>query len=214
MSTTSLPRSVAVLDSAVAWTHASLQLARTSPLGLATPCEGWDLGRLLVHMDDSLVAIAEAAELGYIKLDPQPLTNDPGQLVDLIVQRACRTRAAWQERLTSAPMGVGGLALGRDTVALVGALEIAVHGWDVAQATGQDHALPEDLAVRLYDVALAVVTPTERGRGFGPALRAPRSAPMSTRLLAHLGRSESWPHGDGGTGWSPVGHRSSDQPSP
>jgi uncharacterized protein (TIGR03086 family) len=181
---------VAVLDSAVTWTHACLQLARTSTLTVATPCAGWDLGQLLAHMDDSLVAMAEAAELGHVRLDPQPLTGDPAQLVDLLVQRACRTRAAWQERLTSAPMAVGDLALGRDTVALVGALEVAVHGWDVARATGQDLRMPEDLAVRLYDVALAVVTPDDRGRRFGPPVQVPRSAPMGTRLLAHLGRSQ------------------------
>lgn len=180
-----------MLDSAVTWTRSCLQLARTLPLTLATPCEEWDLGELLVHMDDSLVAMAEAADLGYVKLDPQPLTGDPGQLVELVVQRACRTRAAWQERLTSAPMGVGDLALGRETVALVGALEIAVHGWDVARATGQVLRLPEDLAVRLYDVALAVVAPDERGRRFGPPVSVPRSAPMGTRLLAHLGRSQT-----------------------
>ena len=191
MSTTSPPRSVAVLDSAVTWTHSCLQLARTSSLSLPTPCVGWDLGQLLVHMDESLVAIAEAAELGQVSVDPQPPPRDSGQLVDRIVQRACRTRAAWQERITSAPVGVGDLALGRDTVALVGALEIAVHGWDVARATGQARRLPEDLAARLYDVALAVVTPDERGRRFAPAVPVPTSAPMSTRLLAHLGRTET-----------------------
>ena len=191
MSITSPPRSVAVLDSAVTWTHSCLQLARTSSLSLRTPCSEWDLGQLLAHMDESLAAFAEAAELGYVSLDEPPSQPDPNQLVDRIVQRACRTRAAWQQRLTSAPIGVGDLSLGRDTTALVGAMEIAVHGWDVARATGQDRRLPEDLAVRLYDVALAVVTPGERGRRFGPALAVPASAPASTRLLAHLGRSES-----------------------
>lgn len=191
MSTTSPPRSVAVLDSAVTWTHSCLQYARTSSLSLATPCSEWDLGQLLVHMDESLAAFAEAAELGYVSLDPPPSPPDPNQLVDRIVHRACRTRAAWQQRLTSAPIGVGDLTLGRDTTALVGAMEIAVHGWDVARATGQDRRLPEDLAVRLYDVALAVVTPRERGRRFAAAVPVPATAPASTRLLAHLGRTET-----------------------
>ncbi len=189
MPTVSPPRSVVVLDSAVTWTRSRLLLARTFPLTQATPCADWDLASLLAHMDDSFVAMAEAAELGDVSLDPPPRAADTGELVDLIVQRACRTRAAWQDRLTSAPMGVGDLALGRDTIALVGALEIAVHGWDVARATGQDARLPEDLAVRLYDVALAVVPPGERGRRFGPEVAVPPSAPMSRRLLGHLGRS-------------------------
>jgi len=191
MSTTSPPRSVAVLDSAVTWTHSCLQYARTSSLSLETPCSKWDLGQLLTHMDESLAAFAEAAELGYVSLDPPPIPPDSNQLVDRIVQRACQMRAAWQKRLTSAPIGVGDLALGRDTTALVGAVEIAVHGWDVARATGQDRRLPEDLAARLYDVALAVVTPGERGRRFAPAVPVPASAPASTRLLAHLGRTEA-----------------------
>ncbi len=64
-----------------------------------------------------------------------------------------------------------------------------MHGWDVAVATGQRRRLPEDLAARLYDVALAVVTPDERGGRFGPAVPVAASAPASTRLLAHLGRT-------------------------
>lgn len=189
MSLTSLPRSVAVLDSAVAYTHSCLQLARTSPLSLPTPCRAWDLGQLLTHIDESLMAIAEAAELGRVSVDARPPAPGPGELVDRIVQRACRTRAAWHQRVTSAPLAVGDLALGRDTVALVGALEIAVHGWDIAVATGQDARLPEDLAVRLYDVALAVVAPQERGRRFAAEVRVASSAPAGTRLLAHLGRT-------------------------
>ncbi len=189
MFTTSLPASVAVLDGAVAWTHGWLQQARTSPLSLPTPCRRWDLGQLLTHMDESLMAIAEAAELGRVDVDPQPFPPGPDELVDRIVQRACRTRAAWHQRVTSAPMCVGDLALGRDTVALVGALEIAVHGWDVAVATGQAPRLPEDLATQLFDVALAVVLPQERGRRFAEQVTVPLAAPVGTRLLAHLGRT-------------------------
>ena len=39
MTTASPPASVAVLDSAVTWTHSCLQLARTSDLTLPTPTE-------------------------------------------------------------------------------------------------------------------------------------------------------------------------------
>lgn len=191
MSITSLPGSVAVLDSAVAYTHSCLLLARASPLDLPTPCPDWDLGQLLTHMDESLVALAEAAELGRVAVDAQPLPPGAGDLVDRIVQRACRTRAAWHERVTSAAMGVGDLALGRDTIALVGALEIAVHGWDIAVTTDQGPRLPADLAVRLYDVALAVVPAQERGRRFAAEVPVPCTAPADTRLMAHLGRTPS-----------------------
>ncbi len=139
-------------------------------------------------MEDSLEAIGEAAELGHVAVEDQPQRSGSDRIVDRIVQRACATRSAWLERLTSAPVAVGDLTLGRDTLVLVGALEIAVHGWDVAEAVGRPRPLPEDLAVRLYDVALAVVTPSERGRRFGPAREVPPTASTGTRLLAHLGR--------------------------
>ena len=188
MSTTSPPASVAVLDSAVTWTHSCLQLARTSDLSVPTPCGDWDLGQLLAHMEDSLEALGEAAELGRVRVADLEGRVDPGRTIDRLVQRACTTRAAWLRRLTSAPISVGDLALGRDTLAMVGALEIAVHGWDVSQAVGTGLRMPEDLAARLYPVAQVVVSPAERGTRFAAALHVPASAPMSTRLLAHLGR--------------------------
>lgn len=188
MTTASPPASVAVLDSAVVWTHSCLQLARTSDLSLPTPCSAWNLGQLLAHMEDSLTALGEAAELGRVRVSEPVAEVDPGRIIDRIVQRACATRAAWLQRLTSAPVSVGDLPLGRDTLAMVGALEIAVHGWDVAQAVGSGRQIPEDLAARLYDVALLVVTPEERGTRFAEPVPVPDDAPMSTRLLAHLGR--------------------------
>jgi uncharacterized protein (TIGR03086 family) len=190
MSTTSPPAAVAVLDSAVTWTHACLQLARTSDLALPTPCSGWDLGALLAHMEDSLEALGEAADVGRVRVADRSQRDDAGRTVDRLVQRACAMRAAWLRRLTSAPISVGDLSLGRDTLAMVGALEITVHGWDVARAVGSDRRVPEDLAARLLPVATAVVTPDERGSRFAEAVAVPSTAAASTRLLAHLGRVE------------------------
>jgi uncharacterized protein (TIGR03086 family) len=190
MSISSPPRPVAVLDSAVTWTHNCLQLARSSPLDVPTPCADWDLGQLLTHMEDSLVALGEAAADGRVPLRDLALHTGEGPSVDRVIQLGCGTRAAWHARSTSAPITISDLSLGGDTTALVGALEIAVHGWDVASATGQQCRIPEDLAVRLYDVALAVVTAGERGWRFGRAIDVPPSAPASTRLLAHLGRRD------------------------
>lgn len=188
MATVSPPAAVAVLDRAVAYAHACLQRARTSSLDLPTPCAGWRLGSLLMHMEDSLVAIGEAADLGHVAVTDVPSATLPERLVDRLEQRACGTTAAWHRRLTSAPVSVGDLTLGRDTLVYVGALEIAVHGWDVAQATGARLPVPDDLATRLYDVALAVVTQDTRVRRFADPLATAPRASASDRLLAHLGR--------------------------
>jgi uncharacterized protein (TIGR03086 family) len=192
MSTVSPPRPVVVLDGAITWTHGSLQLAAGQPLSLATPCRDWDLGRLLEHMDDSLLALGEAAELGHVSVDPLPRRRTTANLVDRLVQRACRTRAAWQERITSAPISVGDLPLDRSTLLLVGALEIGVHGWDVGRACGDERPIPDELAVPLLETARTVVTWPERGRRFAPPVPVDSAAPSGARLLGHLGREPGW----------------------
>lgn len=185
------PTSVAVLEGAVTWTFSCLQLARTIPLSVPTPCREWNLGELLAHMEDSLSVLGDAAELGRVRVDSGGPVTASGELVDRLVRRACVTLTAWQERLTSAPVAVGELVLGRDTIALVGALEIAVHGWDVAVACGHPRPLPEELAAQLHGVALAVVTREERGRRFAAPRAVPPSSSASVRLLAHLGRDHA-----------------------
>ena len=127
--------------------------------------------------------------MGRIRVTDLDGLQDPGRTLDRLVQRACTMRAAWLRRLTSAPINVGDLALGRDTLAMVGALEITVHGWDVATTVGVDRPIPEDLAARLYPVAMVVVTPEERGTRFAEAVPVPASAPAGVRLLGHLGRA-------------------------
>lgn len=179
---------MAVLDGALTWTHDCLQRARTSPTHVPTPCTDWDLGLLLDHMEDSLIVLGEAARLGHVDVSASAEARDTAGAVDAIVRRACATRAAWRCRLTSAPVMLDDLRLGRDTVALVGALEIAVHGWDVAQAAGARRELPEDLAARLYDVALVAVPAEDRGSRFAPPVPVSSTARAGVRLLAHLGR--------------------------
>ncbi len=183
------PPSLAVLDAALGWTCGSLQLARAADPGLPTPCAAWTLGDLLVHMHDSLEALGEAARLGHVSVEPAP-GDDAGALVDRVCRRAVATRAAWAARVTSAPVTVGDLRLGRDTLALVGAVEVLVHGWDVARAVDGPATLPEDLGEQLLPVAHAVVG--DRTRRFAAAVALPATAPAGDRLLAHLGRDPAW----------------------
>ncbi|WP_030483815.1 TIGR03086 family metal-binding protein [Nocardioides aequoreus] len=183
------PPSLAVLDAALTWTCGSLQLARAADPLLPTPCAAWTLRDLLVHMHDSLAALGEAARLGHVAVEPAP-GDDTGALVDRVCRRALETRTAWAARVTSASVRIDDLPLGRDTLALVGAVEVLVHGWDVARTVEAPYALPEDLGERLLPVARAVVG--DRGRRFAPAVPLPAGAPAADRLLAHLGRDPGW----------------------
>ncbi len=179
-----------LLGRAVDYTRSSLALVDDDALGAPTPCAVWDLRTLLVHMDDALQAFGDAAGVGYVGLVPGPLdvSGEARWLVETLRARACSLLTTWATT-PRAEVLIGDTWLGTPMVAVAGALEIAVHGWDVARACGQDRRLPPRLAVELYDVALDLVADADRpGRFAEPLLPASLTDP-GVVLLAHLGRS-------------------------
>jgi uncharacterized protein (TIGR03086 family) len=205
----------ALLERAVGYTRSSLQLVadigvrsdvridvqldvRLDVRGLhvPTPCAGWDLLTLLQHMNDSLAAFTDAADIGYVDLVPlrgEPAVPDTDAfaaqvLVDRLKGRACALLAAWAHHPGPGDVLVADRDVRSDLLAAAGSLEIAVHGWDVARACGVDRPLPAALALDLLDVVPLVVGPEDRPARFAPALDVPLHARPSTRLLAALGR--------------------------
>jgi hypothetical protein len=70
----------------------------------------------------------------------------------------------------------------------VGAVEVAVHGWDVAQSCGHPRPIPSPLSKALLTVAPTLVTQFDRPVRFAAARYASPDANPSDRLLAYLGR--------------------------
>ncbi|MCI3275526.1 TIGR03086 family metal-binding protein [Streptomyces cylindrosporus] len=167
-------------------------VAEVAPGGLdrGTPCGEWDLGELLGHLDDSLDALHEGLTGGRIGLFPRVIgAADPACAFRT---RACAVLGAWAagpgERVR-----VGELPLDVRVMAAVGAVEIAVHGWDVTQACGRPRPIPRPLAADLLPVARCVVAEEDRGVRFGAPVAVPPYAGPDARLLAFLGRRDSFP---------------------
>jgi uncharacterized protein (TIGR03086 family) len=179
----------ALLERAVGYTRACLQLVATTDLRGATPCSEWDLHALLRHMNDSLAAFTEAAEVGYVDLVPVRGDQPGAELVDRLRNRACALLAAWAHHPGPGWVRVDDRELPADLLATAGALEIAVHGWDVAQACGVDRPLPPGLALELLDALPVFVTEVDRPGRFADPLDVPPRADPGTRLLAALGRA-------------------------
>jgi hypothetical protein len=85
-------------------------------------------------------------------------------------------------------------------LAAVGAVEIAVHGWDVAQACGRPRPLPPALAADLFPVARCVVADGDRGVRFAEPVGVPTRSCPGDRLVAFLGRRPGPPRFLSGTG--------------
>ncbi|MFE5820033.1 TIGR03086 family metal-binding protein [Streptomyces sp. NPDC056479] len=175
-----------LLERSLAYALGSVAEVRAASMGRRTPCAEWDLGELLAHLDDSLDALYEGLTGGRIGLLPR-------------ADRACgfRTRAcallgAWAAGPPRS-VSVGERPLDVRVMGAVGAVEIAVHGWDVAQACGRPRPIPAALAAELLSVARCVVADEDRGVRFGTPVLVPPRARADVRLLAFLGRRDSFP---------------------
>jgi len=177
----------ALLERAIGYTRSSLSLLSRASPDAPTPCEGWDLTRLLRHMDDSLAAITEAAETGYVAPDG-PAVSQPALLAESLRDRACRLLGAWANEPGRPAVSVVGHDLDTTVLAATGALEITVHGWDVARACGEDSPVPEGLAASLLRVAPLVVRAADRPGRFAAPYDVAPTATASERLLAFVGR--------------------------
>lgn len=174
-----------VLGAALMLTRTHLQRIRPADLALPSTCDGWSLGTLLRHMDESLDVFTEAAG-GRVQLVTQPMAMPT---VDSLCAKACALRDVWAGHNTS-PDGlitIGDHELPTGLLVRTAAIEIAVHGWDVGRTLSGTVTFPDDLAEALLPTALDVVA-VERARQFGPPRPVRRGDPPGVRLLAHLGR--------------------------
>jgi uncharacterized protein (TIGR03086 family) len=187
---TPLVAGVALLERAIGYTLGSLLLVTPGDLGRPTPCREWDLGGLLAHMNDSLAALEEATVGRRVDLRPSSPTGDVAvPAVGSLRDRACRLLGEWNRNgLEDHDVSVGGRQLSATLVAATGALEITVHGWDVAQACGRPRMIPASLADELLELAPLLV-PRERREGFAEAVDVDPGVAPSDRLVAYLGRS-------------------------
>ena len=73
-------------------------------------------------------------------------------------------------------------------VAVTGAIEIAVHGWDISVACGARRPVPPGLAAVLLPIAPLLITPGTRPGLFADPVRLPGPACLGDQLVAFLGR--------------------------
>lgn len=184
---------VELFDRAVAYMRgvlADLSFDADFDLFAPTPCHRWTVGDLLEHLDDSLLALEAAAAYGHVDVvaGEKPSDTVGLGLVDRVRRHTSTALGAWvtdtHERVTIADMSMCSA-----TLVAVGALEVAVHGTDLARAAQLGMTLSDDLADELLAVAPLVVTGADRGIRFAPAVALPYGARPAERLLAYTGRA-------------------------
>jgi uncharacterized protein (TIGR03086 family) len=176
-----------LLERAIGYTRTCLSLVTAEEMGRSTPCGRWDLRALLHHMDDSLAALQEAADVGYVDLAPG-CGDAPVDIVGRLRTGACSLLGAWSRNDGAALVSVAGSPMTAGVLASTGALEVAVHGWDVARTCGVHRPLPPQLAEEMLDLVPLLVSDRDRPGRFAGPVDVPLLSPPGDRLIAYLGR--------------------------
>jgi len=181
-------------DQAITATAAIVKTVRPDQAGAPTPCTEWDVRDLLNHVIGTLwlseALFADHAPRYLMAPGALPGTDLAGEdpaAAYAGASTAARTAASAGDTLTRVhptPLGqMPGPALAGFTT-----LDILVHGWDLAKATGQPANLDDALTARVLTFAEQAITPGSRAPRIGPALPVAADAPLTDRLVAFLGR--------------------------
>lgn len=146
-------------------------------LGKPTPCADWTVADLLDHTVASVRNFAVAATGGEPDFGATPPHHaDVTAASAAYADAASDLQAAWR----AAPA---------DADPRSNTAEVAVHGWDLAQALGVSTSQLDDaVAQDGLDFMSANLTPENRGPVFDPELPAPEGAGAYERLAAFAGR--------------------------
>jgi uncharacterized protein (TIGR03086 family) len=185
------PDDIALLLQAISYALAVADGITPDLLSRPTPCQGWDLGMLLRHANESLAALLEAVDSGSVGAFPSaedPAADLPATFRDRARRLADACTPAGRRHRGDRVIVIADRALALNAVACLGALEIALHGWDIARACGTRQPIPRALAADLLAIAPLLVAEDGRHPLFAsPVTPAPADSP-SDRLAAFLGR--------------------------
>jgi uncharacterized protein (TIGR03086 family) len=156
-----------------------------------THCPGWDVRALVNHW---VLYTSHGLEHRALRkplseeLTGRDFTSDPGWAAAYAAQLD-RAVAAWSDPVVwegEVDLGMGTMPAGELASMIV--KELAVHGWDVAAATGQDYRISEPAARIVLDVVVTHGDLYRQYDGFAAPVPVPDGAPVFERALALSGR--------------------------
>ena len=158
----------------------------------ATPCDGWEVRALVNHLVSGNLWAAELATGATIddvggRLDGDLLGSDPA----LSYAESAKSAAAAFRRPSAldAPCAVSYGPVPGSVYAGHRFIDVLIHGWDLAAATGQDTTLDQGLMEACQKIVEPQLHAFREAGAFGREIDVPPGASAQTRFLARLGRS-------------------------
>ncbi len=178
----------------------ALEVARATVAGigpdqwaLPSTCADWDVRALTNHLVGGNLWVPPLVEGQTIeqvgsRFDGDLLGADPLRAYDVSATPAAEAFQApgAMDRMVAVSYGPvpGSVYCGHRF------LDVLIHGWDLAESTGQDTNLPADLVEACWDVVAPQREILEGSGMFGTEISVPADADRQSQLLAVLGRHE------------------------
>ena len=164
-------------------------------LDAPTPCHDWDLRTLLNHTILWTSYSAERRAHGQSvaeDLMTKDFTAEPGFREDYARQIGEAVKAWSDPKAWAGELGVMGDATPAADVGAMLIMEMVLHGWDVAKATGQYYACDAAVAEAVLDTVTAQAELFRKYQGFAAAIEAPDGGTPFDRALRLSGRDPGW----------------------
>lgn len=183
----------ALLAKSITEVAAVVRGVKNDQLSAPTPCAEWDVRALTNH----LLQVTSALHLaGRRQPVPDELWSrdlmDEGWADRFDDEGRAATDGWARPNAWEGMVGMGGADMPAPMIATMFASDLAIHGWDLARATGQDYHCADDVAEAtcrfLTDMA-------EQGRQMGiyaTPVTVPDNAAAFTQALALSGRDPQW----------------------
>jgi uncharacterized protein (TIGR03086 family) len=180
------------LEVSVAQTRPIVAAIEPDQYGLPTPCAEWDVRGVLNHLLGVLTMWEglPAGEVDLTALSAEHIDGDPLATYD---RQAAATLAAWQaDGVVEHAISFPGRELPGPFAARMLLGDVVLHGWDLAQATGQDVVWDQEIAAELLEwqhEAQEAFGPELRAHVFGPVVQVVDDVDAMTQLVAISGRN-------------------------
>jgi uncharacterized protein (TIGR03086 family) len=143
---------------------------------------------LLDHVSDSIAAIQEAIATGGVGVRPAAGHQGADAVARLRGNAATLLETCAAAGPRKRVVAVGDRELPASMTAVMAAMEVTVHGWDISVASGEGRPIPPGLAAVLLPIAPVLITPGVRPGLFADPVRLPGPAGPGDQLVAFLGR--------------------------
>ena len=183
---------VQLLERALKTTREVVANTKPEQLDDPSPCDGWNVRQLLDH----LIGMTATFAAGAAGENPDAtegkdwIGNDHVASFDKVAKDAVTAfgRPGVMEETFKYPWGE------TPAVAALGLTisDVAVHGWDLAKATGQRPEMDDDVAPAVYETTTSMMQPLgnfPRGDTFADPVEVPEDAPIAEKAVAYLGRT-------------------------